>query len=191
MVADCESSGLDPRNDRLLSIGAVALEGCRIALDSGYSVVLKQERASAADNIVIHGIAGGEQLQGIEAAAAFSSFETYVAGATLVGFHAHFDRTLMERCATANGCRFKHAWLDLAALAPALHPDRAARCKALDDWLAAFGIESVERHDALGDAYATAQLFQVLLHDAQQQGVRSREDLLAAAEGQRWLGRSG
>ncbi len=188
VVLDCESSGLDPRRDRLLSIGAVSVEHARIALDSGHSVVLRQDAASAADNIVIHGIAGGEQLGGMEAASALRAFEGYVAGAPLVAFHAAFDRSLLERAARANQIPFRHVWLDLAALAPALYPARAARCKALDDWLDAFGVESLARHDALGDAYATAQLFQILLPEAARQGAAMLEELLVVASGQRWLG---
>jgi DNA polymerase-3 subunit epsilon len=49
-------------------------------------------------------------------------------------------------------------WVDLAWLAPALLPERALSCKGLDAWLKAFGIANFKRHDALADAFATAQL---------------------------------
>ena len=78
-------------------------------------------------------------------------------------------------------------WLDLAALAPALYPQHAAQCRALDDWLAVFGIAPLARHDALGDAFAAAQLLLVLLAAARRQGVATLEGLQAAARGRRWL----
>jgi DNA polymerase-3 subunit epsilon len=62
-----------------------------------------------------------------------------------------------------------------------------ARCKALDDWMGVFSIENTARHDALGDALATAQLFLVLLVQAERQGATTAKDLAGAAAGQRWL----
>jgi len=101
-----------------------------------------------------------------------------------VAFHAAFDAALLRR---ALGKALPRRWLDLAALAPALYPERAASCRALDDWLAAFGIVAEARHDALGDAFAAAQLLLVLLAAARRQGVSTLEGLEAAANGRRWL----
>jgi DNA polymerase III subunit epsilon len=70
-------------------------------------------------------------------------------------------------------------WLDLATLAPAFFPGRAGH--DLDGWLGAFGIECSARHDALGDAYATAQLFLVMLAEARRQGLGSAEALARIA----------
>jgi len=100
-----------------------------------------------------------------------------------VAFHAAFDAELLRR---AFGRALPQRWLDLAELAPALHSERAA-CRALDDWLAAFGIPPQARHDALGDAFAAAQILLVLLAAAQRQGITTLEGLHAAARGRRWL----
>ena len=72
--------------------------------------------------------------------------------------------------------------VDLAVLAPALMPERRLRGKrpaSLDEWLEALGIDEVDRHDALGDAYATAQLLLPLLHAARARGL-TRPAALAA-----------
>lgn len=187
VVVDCESSGLDPRIDRLLSVGAVRVEQGRIALASAFSVLLRQSVPSSNENIVVHGIAGGAQVSGTEGAQALRAFVEYAGGATLVAFHASFDRTLLGQAARSHGVQARFSWLDLAELAPALYPQHAARCKALDDWMAVFSIENTARHDALGDALATAQLFLVLLAEAERQGAITAQDLAAAAAGQRWL----
>lgn len=54
---------------------------------------------------------------------------------------------------------------------------------------AEFGVENARRHDALADAIATGQVFQVLQHHALHIGLRSIGDLIAVARGQEWLAR--
>lgn len=99
VVVDCESSGLDPHADRLLSIGAVAVCGGRIAIDDSFSVVLRQDTPSGARNIEIHGISGTEQLEGDDGHEVLRRFADYAAEDVLVAFHAPFDRTLLTRAA--------------------------------------------------------------------------------------------
>lgn len=187
VVLDCESSGLDAQRDRLLAIGAVAVEGGRIPIDDSFSVLLRQDAASDASNIVIHGITGTEQLSGTDPGEALGRFAQFAADAPLVAFHAPFDRALLTRALRQHGRALDNRWLDLATLAPALYPQHARRCKALDDWLGLFGIANPRRHDALSDAYATAMLFQMLLECARTQGAHTDADLLRVAHGRHWL----
>jgi len=184
VVVDCESSGLDPARDRLLSIGAVAVREGRVVHADSFSAVLRQSSASEVPNILIHGIGADAQLGGRDPAATLEEFASFVAGGSPVAFHAPFDRALLERALP----RWKRRWLDLARLAPALFPARAGTCKSLDDWLAAFAIANAARHDAAADAYATAQLLLVVLAEAERQGLSVAGDLFAAERAGRWLG---
>ena len=184
VVVDCESSGLDPQRDRLLSIGAVAVHAGRVDHADNFGAFLRQTHASDAPNILIHGIGADAQLGGREPAAVLDEFARYVGGGIPVAFHADFDRALLARAMPGWKCR----WLDLAQLAPAVVPRRARSCTSLDDWLAAFGIEHPARHEAVADAYATAQLFLVLLAEAERQGIVDAGGLFAAERGRRWLG---
>ena len=188
VVVDCEASGLDPDHDRLLSIGAVAVREGRIDHADAFDTVLRQEKASESPNILIHGIGAQAQLGGRERAAALTEFARYVAGAPLVAFHAAFDQALLRRAMAAGGQHWKPRWLDLAQLAPALFPRRAASCRSLDEWLASFDIGHPARHDAMADAYASAQLLLVLLAEAERQGLAAAGELFAIERGRRWLG---
>lgn len=188
VVVDCETSGLDVRNDRILSIGAVAIRASRIDFRDSFAVLVRQERASGAANILVHGIGGEAQVSGSEPAAAIAEFIGFADDAPLVAFHAAFDRAMLERAAQASGTRWRRTWLDLAELLPALFAARAKGVRSLDDWLEAFGIEHPARHDAVGDAYATAQLMQVAIAEGLRQGFASTRDLLGAASSARWAG---
>jgi DNA polymerase-3 subunit epsilon len=59
----------------------------------------------------------------------------------------------------------------------------------MDDWLARFGIQLIARHDALADAFATAQMLQVVLAAADRVGVDCPAKLDEMQRAQHWLGK--
>lgn len=177
VAIDCETSGLDAARDRLLSIAAVEVRQERIELSSTLHAFVRQEAPSARDNILVHGIGGDAQLAGLPLAEVARQFEPFVRDAHPVGFHAPFDAAVLRR----HGLKLPAKWLDLATLLPAFFPDHGRADSPLEHWLAAFGIPALARHDALGDAFATAQLLLVALADARRQGLARVEQLLAVA----------
>jgi len=190
VVVDVESSGLDPFRDRLISVGAVAARGGLVRLGDSFEVVLRQDQASDERNIVVHGIGGTAQMEGCDPAAGLADFLAFAGNAPLVGFNADFDRILIERATDAAlGMKPHNLWLDLALIAPALHPGRGGARPTLDDWLQAFGIENHARHNALADALATAQLMLALLDGAARQDAGTLARLVELEKAQRWLGR--
>jgi DNA polymerase-3 subunit epsilon len=180
---DCETSGLDPARDRLLSVGAVCVSEGRIELAGSLAARVKQEAPSEAANILIHGIGGDAQMAGLPVNPIIQDLGQRVGDAIPVGFHAPFDEEVLRR----HGFKARERWVDLATLLPALFPERKARL--LDEWLAQFGIPAQERHDALGDAFSTAQLLLVALAEARRQRIDTVEELRAAARDARWLQR--
>ena len=192
-MVDVESSGLDPAHDRLRAIAAAALRPAdgRLVLDpaDSFEVVLRQpELPPDKANILVHGIGVGAQRAGMEATAALQAFLRYVADAPLIGFHAAFDRTLLERALRAHGLpKPALPWLDLADLAPALRPE--LRLHALDEWLAAYHIEVAHRHQAACDVLASAELLQKLWPRVRSQGAGGDfRSLQRLASARRWLG---
>jgi DNA polymerase-3 subunit epsilon len=191
VVVDVESTGLDPSIDHLIAIGAVTVEGGTIRLGSGFELVLRQTQASARANILIHGIDGTTQLAGLDPVAALIRFLDYAKRAPLVGYHADFDRMMINRAASMGlGYAPPADWLDLAYLAPALLGEPGMNLpQGLDQWALRFGIENHARHNALSDALATAQLLQIVLARAKAAGLATLGDLQRVERDQRWLSR--
>ena len=189
VVIDTETSGLDPERDDLLSIGAVAVDGSGILLDDSFEVVLRNLPAGNASNVVVHGIGYEAQASGVPAPEALAAFREYVADARCVGFHADFDRKVLRRaCETARIPFDDRPWLDLAYLAGALQPETYRKGgRSLDDWMTKFNIENTARHNAAGDALATADLLLRLRSMAAAQGARGFKGLLDASKQQKWL----
>lgn len=192
IVVDTETSGLDVEHDRLLAIGAVAVDDDGIRIADSFEAVLQGDGTGDASNIALHGIGHGAQASGIPPAQALAAFRAWGAGAPQVGFHSDFDRAVLRKASSAVGMAVdRGSWLDLAPLAAALVPE-ACRYggRSLDDWLAAFGIECTIRHNAAADALATAELLLRLRALAAKQGARGFQALLKVARQQKWLGAS-
>ena len=189
VVVDCETSGLDAARDRLLAVGAVAVRGGRIELGESFSALLRQDVASDAANILVHGIGGEAQRNGRPAGEVLREMAAFLGDGLPVGYHAPFDDAVLRRAMGGlPGLRAPRGWLDLAQLAPALYPGAKHARRALDDWLEEFGIACPARHDALADAYATAQLLLVLLAEAERQGATTVDRMRRLERSGRWIG---
>lgn len=188
VVVDVETSGLNLWEDRLISIGAVAVVNGKIDLGDSFYVVLQQDTVSDKENILLHGIGGVEQAEGVPAADALLDFLGYLRRDPLIAFHVTFDRTMIQRAMRSYlGFSFRHAWSDMAYVMPALNPDLAARFRSLDDWNSHFDIHNEARHNALADALVTAQLFQVSLNQAEKKNITDFAGLRDLEKAQRWV----
>jgi len=188
VVVDVETTGLNLMQDRLISIGAVAVVNGKIALGDSFYIVLQQQAASDKGNILIHGIGHAEQLQGEPPIDALLSFFEYLGKDPLVAFHVTFDETMIKRALRDYlGLNFKHPWLDLAYVMPGLNPPLAKRFRALDDWIGHSKIRIDARHNALADALATAQLLQVAYAQAAQKNITKMSELHDLEKNQRWV----
>jgi DNA polymerase-3 subunit epsilon len=177
VVIDCETSGLDAARDRLLSVGAAVVRGAAVAMEEFFEAGVRQEQPSTRENIVIHGIGADAQRGGRPLDEVMRELNAFVGEGLPVAFHAPFDAAVLRR----HGLAARTKWLDLAVLAPALFPQKGRADSPLEHWLAAFGIAPRARHDALGDAFTTAQLLLVTLSEAKRQRVETVEALREAA----------
>ena len=201
VVVDVEASGLDASRERLIAIAGVAVnldDGVpRLALSDSFEVVLRQEDPGTGSdvdkpNILLHGIGVGAQRAGVPPTEALEAFRRWLGNAPILGYHAAFDRTLIQRhCASHLGRRLDNEWVDLEhvvlLVAPGL-PDRS-----LDSAMAHFGIRCPKRHQAAADALATAEVLLRVwrLATAQMGGRSDLRSLRRLAARHHWLPRSG
>jgi DNA polymerase III subunit epsilon len=190
VVVDVETTGLNLMTDTLISIGAVGVVNGRIALGDSFYAVLQQRNSSTRENILVHGISGSVQREGESPADALLAFLEYLCGDPLIAFHVTFDETMIRRAVKQYlGISFKHPWLDLAYVMPALFPELMHSHRALDDWAQNFEIRNDDRHNAAADALVTAQLLLIAISaarkygDAGYDGLRSLERTYRYASG--------
>jgi len=185
VVVDTETGGLDPHAAALLSIGACRLQRRAVKLSDTFEAHLYQAAPTTDANILVHGIGRAQQSEGRDRDDALRAFLAFAGRPWFVGFHAGYDATVLNRVLRITlGVSLDMDWLDVAVLLPALIADAAAPTRDLDGWLDRCGVRNFARHSALADAFATAELFLVVLERAHAHGMHTVADLLALQNAQ-------
>jgi DNA polymerase-3 subunit epsilon len=188
VVLDLETTGPDMFRDRIISIGAVAVNQRSVRHDDAFEEIVRQDRSSEVENILIHQIGGQQQLGGADPAVALMDLLAFLGTSVAFAFRAEFDSTVLHRELQQRlGMPLRHQFIDLAIVLPALFPD--LQNDSLDDWIVHFGLPPIGRHHAIADAYASAQLMLIAFEQAQTLGIETPGDLAAMETAQRWLGK--
>jgi DNA polymerase-3 subunit epsilon len=188
VVADVEASGLDMEKDKLISIGAVAVVNGLIDFNDTFEVVLRQDEVSANSNILIHGIGGSAQRNGMDPAEALIAFLRFLGNSPLVAYHAFFEQAMIARAMDETlGIKFEPAWIDLDWVLPDIFREVIDEQVDLDVWLNFFSIENIQRHHAVSDAYAIAQLLQVAIARGAQRNALSPASFMQIEKSRRWM----
>lgn len=194
VMLDVETSGLNPQQDRLLAIAAIAMrvdwQRRRLTVDLGdsFEVVLRQDVASSKDNILLHGIGVQRQREGEAPAAALQAFADFVGHSPLLAFHAAFDQTMISRFARAHrGADLPNPWVDIEQLCAVTHEQ--VRARSLDEWMDYFGIRCAVRHQAAADTLAECEVLQRIWPRVAAQ-CASWHEVERLARQQRWIARA-
>jgi DNA polymerase-3 subunit epsilon len=183
-VLDSETTGLDPRRDRLITIGAVAVIDGEIIIADSFEAMLKV--AYNASSVTVHGITRDEAREGLDEADALQSFLGWLRDSIIVGHHIKHDIDTLNAGFERNfGFHLLNQSLDTMDLTLHLERDGAFGGRpeigdfSLDGLCRLFGVRPHDRHTAAGDAFLTAQVFLRLLALAQRCG---RDNLPALCE---------
>jgi DNA polymerase-3 subunit epsilon len=185
VVLDTETTGLDPRKDKLLSIAAAAVTHHQLLLNDSFECYVSQQ-VSTGQNAPVHGILQKEMAEGLPEAEALQQFLDYCQDAVLVGHHIAFDLAMLNQALLNAGAGLlKNRCLDTARLALSVeHPFERYQLVSkpgefsLDALCQRFHIPDEERHTAAGDVYITAILFLKLLARVEKRGSRTLKELL-------------
>ena len=168
IVLDSETTGLDPRHDRLVTVGAVAVCAGEIRLDDSFDALIRVERNTTA--VEVHGVTRDESRTGIEEADALERFLDYVRDGVIVGHHIGHDVATFDAGYERHwGMRLLNRSLDTMDLTLHLEQDGAfagrpaIRRFTLDALCELFDVIPHDRHTASGDAFMTAQVLLRLL----------------------------
>jgi DNA polymerase-3 subunit epsilon len=168
VVLDSETTGLDPRRDRLITIGAVTVQANEIILADSFEVMLKV--AYNAASVTVHGITREEAREGMDEPEALQLFREWLGEGVIVGHHIGHD------IQTLNAGYERHGELPLPnrslyTMDLTLHLERDGAFAgqpeiadfSLDGLCRLFQVRPHDRHTAGGDAFLTAQVFLRLL----------------------------
>lgn len=190
VVFDTELTGLDERKNAIVSIGAVRMMNGKIDLADSFHRLVKPKNGLTWKSIVIHGITPSEVEEEQDIAAVLTEFARYCGSDPVVGYCVDIDLAFLKReAARVSLPPVTNQSIDVVPLYEWLGSRGNAPCGSnaltgryrLQDMARAMGISANGAHNALIDAYITAQVFQRLLPSAAASGIESLGGLIRAA----------
>jgi len=176
VVLDSETTGFSPVLDRILTIGAVAVEDGEIRLDDSFDALLRV--TGDVGPVDVHGVTPDQTQGGYDEAEAVERFLGYLRDGVIVGHHIGHDVSMLDAALERMGTdvRLLNRTLDTADLT--LHLAQAGAFAdatlpghiTLDTLADLFGVIPHDRHTASGDAFITALVFLRLLKLASRYG---------------------
>jgi DNA polymerase III subunit epsilon len=163
VVLDSETTGLDPRHDRLITIGSVGVHAGEIQIDDSFDALIRVDENTSA--VAVHGVTRDESRSGIEEPEALERFLDYVRDGVIVGHHIGHDIATFDAAYERHwGMQLLNRSMDTMDLTLHLEQDGAfagrppIRQFTLDALCEMFDVIPHDRHTAGGDAFITAQV---------------------------------
>ncbi len=180
---DTETTGLNPKKDRILSFGAVSLIGNRIEINDSLESYVTQP-STKKDAVLIHGILQNGKEKKKSEEEAVIEFVKYAGDAVFVGHNVAFDIAIVNAALKRlHAGPLKNKSLDTAKTAIRVDdhsPSDMIKSSdySLDNLCKRYNISMSNRHTAAGDAFITAILLMKLFPKLKKRGVSTLKDLL-------------
>ncbi|MET3507399.1 3'-5' exonuclease [Halalkalibacter oceani] len=183
-VFDTETTGFAVgANDRMIELAAVTVRQLEVEQRT-FQTYVNPCREIPAKITRLTGISG-ETVENsplaLEALEAFFDFADQTASGIWVGHYVAFDMMVLKKEAQRHGYRLNFPiCLDTLNLIGFISPSN--QMLDLEKYALQFGTKIFNRHEALGDALTTANLFCALLILLEQRGKRTLADLIEISE---------
>lgn len=168
LAVDVETTGLDPAQHRILSIGWVPINGGEIDLSGvGYVLVNTQGARSVGDSATIHGLTDEQIATGLHPHEAVASVLSALAGRVMLAHYAAIEQQFLSAaCRRHFGSGLSVPVVDTLELEKR-HMQRMATYPRGEDLRLPrvrqrYGLPEYSSHNALSDALACAELYLVL-----------------------------
>lgn len=191
LAVDLETTGFDPRRDRVLSVGLVPVDGDRIVLGGAESMFLRPHGAPGDDGVgqsaTVHGITDDAVAAGVSAQTFVDRVLTALTGRVLLAHYTPIEADFLTAlCAAAYGVRPPLIVVDTLELHRRVlgggidrgfAPDPAPGALRLWGARERYGLPRYRAHDALVDALACAELYLAQVAELNTRGVTTLRDL--------------
>ena len=178
-VIDTETTGLDVATARVIEVGGVWIECGRLDEDKNFSRLVDPGTPIPPQSTAIHGIGDGDVADAPPFAKVAAALKRWIGGAIVLGYAIGFDLAVLKREHERARLRWRAPRAldvrDLVRLLDPALPDHSLETLAI--WL---GIELRDRHRALGDARAAAQIFLALMPHLRERGITTLAEAEAA-----------
>lgn len=183
VVFDTETTGLDAKKDKIISIAGIKIENNQIHYEQSFEALIKQEQIGNKTTTPIHQILSQDLEKAETEKKVLQDWLEFTKGCVLVAHHAQFDVEIVQTHLLHNfDMLIFNPYIDTFGLARRLDKLNAKQDLQLhyhlDALLERFSIEVTNRHTAMGDALATAELFLYLVAKLKERGNKKIKDYL-------------
>jgi len=179
-VLDVESNGLNPKKDKILSIGAVKIINGQIDISTSFEIFIDQKEYNS-ETAPIHGILKNGKQKKVSELEAIKKLLDFVKADIIVGHSIQFDISIInETIKRHTNNKLLNKSLDTINLYKRFMGGdfKPGKSTSLDNLSEEFNIPKSDRHNAAGDSFITAILFIKLVSKLQLRGVENVVDLL-------------
>ncbi|MDR3263242.1 MAG: ribonuclease H-like domain-containing protein [Clostridiales bacterium] len=154
VVFDCETTGLDRNNDKIIELAAVKIVDGNMT--ETFSTFVNPETKLPPEIIALTHITDDDLKTAPKISAIFHDFYKFTRGAALVAHNIEFDMDFVRRAAKQTGFRVNNDIYDTMTIARKNYNVHNYKLGTLCEF---FKIDLTDAHRAVYDAIATAKLF--------------------------------
>ena len=169
VALDCETTGLNPRSDEIVSIGAVRIVGERILTSERLELLVRPQKGVRADSVRIHRLRSKDLEDGLECREAMHRLLHFIGSRPLVGYYLEFDVAMLNRAIRPFlGTDLPQQKIEISRLyyahkfsqlPPSQQHDLADIDLRFGTMMADLGLPQLPAHRALNDAVMAALAF--------------------------------
>jgi DNA polymerase III subunit epsilon len=163
LAVDFETTGLHAVQDKLLSVGFIAMKNHQIKLGNSYHQIINTQQKLKTDNVLIHRITDAQQAQGQTLELVVEKLLQALAGKVMLVHFARIERQFLQQaCLELYGLAPVFPMIDTLVIAKRLLDMRDVAYDPselrLANLRANYQLPKHFAHNALNDAIATAEL---------------------------------
>lgn len=167
---DCETTGLDPKKDDIVSIGAVIIKNNTIISSKKFVKFVKPKTKLQADAIKIHHIRECDLEDAEDIDKVIEEFLEFIGNRTLVGYFLEFDMAMINKYLKPKlGITLPHKALEVSAIYYDYKIEKIPQGNIdlrFNTIMEELNIPTLGKHDAYNDAIMTSMIFIKLKNQA-------------------------
>ncbi|MDY0052184.1 MAG: 3'-5' exonuclease [Aliarcobacter sp.] len=160
---DCETTGLDPKKDDIISIGAVIIKNNTIVASKKFVRFIKPKTKLQIEAIKIHHIRECDLKDAEDIDKVIYEFLEFIGNRTLVGYFLEFDIAMINKYLKPNlGIKLPNKALEVSAIYYDYKIEKIPQANIdlrFNTIMNELKIPSLGKHDAYNDAIMTSMIF--------------------------------
>jgi DNA polymerase-3 subunit epsilon len=173
---DCETTGLDPRRDEIISVAAIRIRGDRILASETFQAMVRPRVAIAEAAIKVHGLREIDVCNARPMSEILPDLLHFIGGRPLVGYYIDFDIAMLNKhVAELLGIHLPNPRIEVSRLYYERKYGDAPPGTQVDltfaNILSDLDLPLFNQHDAYSDALMTAMIY-VNLKDYKARDIR-------------------